>query len=281
MKAMQKFSLILLAFLVLHTPDASALTVVTHFVGGVPPAHAAGTGNLADIVKAAARIWESAYLDSGTLTLFYGWAPVGDAGTHSLVEQGGNPNREITGTILFDNSGAVSFYLDPTPDTNEEYRRRTEEHQNLGGGFINVARLYRDPVGDAAGHVDLLSVAMHEIGHALGMGLSNIAFFTSLGQGEIRISGDLPFAGTVIPLASNNAGFTSHFDALEISYGSVMTGVCGDERRLPSVLDILANAQVSGFKIVNLTAPDAPSRGPGSPGIGRAEPIAIMQRSAR
>jgi hypothetical protein len=110
------------------------------------------------------------------------------------------PNREITGIILFDNSGSVKFYLDPTPESNEEYRRRTEEYQDLGGGMINVARLYSAPTGEAAGHTDLLSVALHEIGHALGMSAANLSFIQNAQRGTIRISDALPSAGTIIPL---------------------------------------------------------------------------------
>ncbi len=56
----------------------------------------------------------------------------------------------------------------------------------------------------------------------------------------------------MVPLAINGSGVTSHIDAVRVTYGAVMAGVCGDERRLPSGLDILANAQISGFEIAVL-----------------------------
>lgn len=279
MKAIQKLSLIVLALCFLYASDASALTIVTDFIGGNPPANAVGGGNLIDIVNAAARMWESAYSDTTTITIHFGWAPIGQAGNHTLVEQGGTTNREITGIILFDNSGAESFFLDPTPESNEEYRRRTEEYQDLGGGLVNVARVFSSPVGDAAGHIDLLSVAVHEIGHAMGMCAANAAFIATAAQGVIRISGDLPYAGTVIPLASNNAGITSHIDAMQVAYGAVMQGIGGDERRIPSELDILANAQISGFTLANPNAqPPNPSRVSPARGTDRIKMLAPTRR---
>jgi len=277
MKVIRRHFLTMLVLVILHSPAASALTVLTHCIGGTPPANAAGAGVLTDIVNAAARMWESAYGDPSVITLYFGWAPVGDAGTHTLIEQGGDPNREVVGTILFDNTGAVSFFLDPTPYASEEYRRRTEASQDLGAGLINVSRLYDNPVGAAAGRIDLLSVALHEIGHAMGMSLANRAFSPYIGEGGIGIMADLPFAGTYIPLAANRAGYTSHFDVLQLDYGSVMSGICGDERRLPSALDILANAQVSGFKLVNLKAPEFPSRPAAPRGVGHAQPGVLWQ----
>ncbi len=236
-----------------QAPEAAALTVVTHFIGGSAPGNAAGGGNLVDIFSAAARRWESAYGDDFTLHIYYGWAAVGDAGTHTLIEQGGEPHREIIGTILFDNSGAVSFFLDPTPDADEEYQRRTEEHQDLGAGFVNVARILGMPRGEALGRCDLLSVAMHEIGHALGLSARNARFGDEAGAGFLLVREGLPHAGTEIPLASNKSGVVPHIDAQRVAYGSLMAGVGCDERRYPSGLDILANAQISSFAYPNLS----------------------------
>jgi hypothetical protein len=233
-------------------PSASAMTIVTRFIGGAIPANAVGGGNLSDIVNVAAGMWESVYSDSITLTIYYGWGDINEAGTHTLIEQGNQPNREISGLVMFDNSGSTSFYLDPTPNSNEEYKQRTEEYQDLGGGQINVARLFSQPFGDAAGHIDLLSVALHEIGHAMGLCAANPSFMAQSGSGYINISASFPFAGTAAPLAANHSGIVPHFNPVEILYGCLMSGINADERRIPSELDIVANAQVSEFTIQSL-----------------------------
>ena len=244
----KRILLLAIMFLGINVLDASALTIVTRSIGGAAPANIAGGGNLDDIVNAAAKIWESAYSDSLVLTIYYGWGPSGDAGTH-MVQEMDSTGREISGLITLDNSGRTPLYLDPTPNSNEEYRRRTEEYQDLGSGYVNVARIFSSPSGSAAGRIDLLSVVIHEIGHALGMSSGNARFRAQSPNGILTVSQSYPFAGSIIPLAYNNSGIVPHFDTSEMVYGSVMSGVNGDERRLPSQVDILANAQISGFSL--------------------------------
>ena len=249
----KKLAVLVAVFILISVSESSAMTIVTRFIGGTPPANTSGTGNLTDIVNTAACMWESVFADPVTVTLDYGWSSIPDAGNHIAIGFNEEGNQEIAGMLLFDNSGATPFFLDPTPDLNEEYQQSNVEYQDFGGRLINVARIFRQPDITAAGYVDLLSVVLHEIGHAMGMSIGNHSFALESTDGIILFSERLPFAGTMAPLASNNSGFISHFDVTKVAYGCLMSGINADERRIPSELDIVANAQVSGYTVLSLT----------------------------
>ncbi len=255
----------LFAVLLASFGSALALNIEGNFVGGQQLGPSIGAGSIVDIFRAAADTWELAIRDDFTVTFDFGWGAE-PGGTHTLLAQGGTPNRETHGLILvnpqvFADGSFATLFLDPTPTQNEEFANYSERTQDLGGGPVNVERRFSAPLGDPSVlFQDLFTMLAHEIGHGLGISNANASFIAESGDGNITVTEPLPFAGTTIPLASNIFGVTSHID-LSGEVGPLMGGWGSNDRLLPSSIDILANAQLSGFRELNLDLQPVPEPG--------------------
>ena len=226
----------------------AGLIIHATFVGGDAPSDMAGGGNLIDIFDAAASFWEAAFTDPKdhwVVNIQYQWGPVNGNGQFRTTAQGGDPHRIESGTITFDNSGRTPFFADPTPRDNSEYTQYTQGHFDTPEGPLIISRVYSGATGDAAGRVDLLSIAEHELGHALGLSLDNTG-----ASSPIIVTAPLPFAGVMIPSVG-----TDHLDIVGALMGLIQ--LPGD-RYLISPVDVLAEAQISQFGDPNLNPYSVP-----------------------
>ncbi|MES2314391.1 MAG: hypothetical protein V4524_00430 [Patescibacteria group bacterium] len=262
---MKTITRILVALVFIMLTERAEAQINLIYIGGTPPTNSVGKGSLTNIVPYAVKVHTNSVRDFQPGTLYYGWTNIG-GGQHTLLVQGGTPNRETVGILYFNNDNDpkhLSWFLDETPELNEEYTNYTEEVvTNLGGGTINATRCFRGPSDDT--HIDLLTTAMHEVGHFRGLAAPNYSFIAESADGYIDITAPRPYAGAHIPLQFNNSGVTPH-----IAYVSDRTLMSGSfspgERVFPSDLDTIAMAQLCGYTNVSL----------GLPGINLDIPITL------
>jgi hypothetical protein len=231
-------------------PARADLIINANFAGGSPPANMVGGGDLVTIFNTAISYWEAAFKDPSdqwVVNLQYQWAPSGPNAQFVLDSQGGTPHRIQSGTITFNNNGSTPWFADANPLDNSHYTQYQENSWQEPTGVLNVGRSFTGPIGDAVGRIDLLTIAEHEIGHALGLASDN----TDSPKGDIIVTPPRPFPGLMI--------LTIGGDHLAQST-AVMGGLFSprDERVLISGLDVLAEAEISQFDTPNLDPFPAP-----------------------
>ncbi len=241
----------------------AGLRITTIFVGGNPPPDSAiaGGGSFQAIVETAARKWEKVFSNERGdwhLTVEYGWTnalSIGYTyGFERLLAQGGKPVRSTRARIMFNNtatpSGAFPWYADPTPNNNSEYKTYSTYRGELidqdyqpSGKFINIGRVFSDAKGAAAGRIDLLTLAMHEIGHALGLDLDYDGYQRQRNGSFLAVTPPRPFSDCFVSLSLAGA---DHVEVNESSALMVPEPKAG-WRVFPSAVDALALGQLSSF----------------------------------
>ncbi|QDT70025.1 hypothetical protein MalM25_29690 [Planctomycetes bacterium MalM25] len=217
------------------------------------PESAVGEGDLQAIVRAAADTWESLIGDDHTLVLHYGWYPTtgfSNSAFHVAGAFGGVPLRQFTGSLAFNSDEAFfPMYLDPTPESSEEFLLSRRDYVDLGAGQVESARWYTATTPEASRRNDVYTAALHEIGHALGLTESS-AFLNETFDADIDILSG-PFAGSSIPVVSTHLEQNGPL----LSYRARNVG----ERRGITQVDLLAVCQISSFEDCRyeLTSPEA------------------------
>jgi hypothetical protein len=126
----------------------------------------------------------------------------------------------------------------------------------LGSGTVNDGRVFTQATGDAQGRTDLLTIAEHEIGHALGLSVDNLAFQEQVPANELLITPPRPSAGGAVFMV------TDHIQQLFAPSALMVNFLEPGERKLISGLDVLVDAQLSQFASPNLDPYAVPEPGP-------------------
>lgn len=169
---------------------------ITHNGRFAAPGPLEGGGTLEGVFNAAAQMWQAVLRDDRTFNITVGWTSDFNNSTIAAAEACCDQFNEI---VL---NNRIRTFVDPTPDANEEFGGFAERLADLGGGLINIGRGFTSAPG-LFGAIDLLSTALHEIGHVLGNPFDDVD-----PPGGFLVS-DGPFAGTTIP-CFREFGFCTH-----------------------------------------------------------------------
>jgi hypothetical protein len=240
------------------TPSAMALTIIRqhippgepfefdglHIKAGLASNNSIGEGSLIEVFHAAADIWEQAIKDDHTVTIQFGWSPLPlGGGVHYVRSQSGPPNRVTEAIIYFDNNGSTVWFLDSTPYKHSEYSTLVECYTDTKEGRVNSGRVLSGDISSPRA-LDLLTIAKHEIGHALGLSTWNAQWISKNAAKGIRLTSPRPYSGFVIPI-----DIEGHLRL----HGALMDrSLLPGQRKLISVIDVLVIAEMGEFSDLNL-----------------------------
>lgn len=236
---------------------------------GKNPSYDPNGARLSSIMNAAARIWEDVLPGAGTyeIDVFYDDLDNGTLGQWSY-QFGGDNNLRIDPTPRTATGAVRNWFLDPTPMENEEFNlsgadfpgalfykdlTRVQKANFAGsppdlmevgfGGPLNTAGLPNSVFSgaDPSNAFDMLSVALHELGHELGIESSSLE-----SSWDVRPQWIAGTTGVEIDAISGDHGHIAAPSALMFS------GIAVGQRVLPSAIDIFAVADDEDYDVVDL-----------------------------
>ena len=268
------------ALLCCAVSPAQAINIVTTYnpggAGAVNPAFDNGATQLDAIFNAVEAYYEDIFEEGGhTLTINFWYTDLagGLLGDHDFISADGN-NRENVANIKIDTrvgtGGALqSYFFDATPTENEEFNMTQTLWRDIGA--VNQADWYNftNPIpdtfevgftgtatgGGAVGNIDMFTLVLHEVGHALGLSGASPG-----SQNEAGVDGDYDFdpnfvfgAALAADTVDQATDFLGHLDGNNMLMFPNLGGA--GNRKLPSHTDLMAMAAGNQYLIL-----DAPRR---------------------
>lgn len=193
---------------------------------------------------------------SVTQTIDVSWLGLGG----NTLAQGGTgwtgSNQLVGGILRWDNDGSSTFFVDLTPGLNEEFTASGNDTRTIdfGGIDVNVEdRWYANFINsDAGNNSDMLSVAIHEMLHALGV-LGAYPPYANLdvgGDGDLDLFAEGNFFE--VSYSGGHTTFTLSWDGPGSLGGNYYPNVIGPSivtgtRGLLTDIDALLLANMHGF----------------------------------
>lgn len=252
---MKKTTTLTLLSLILAISPASALTIKPDFsmLGKITQDGTPDGTDVTELVKSNINVaiasWEAAILKDFDLEIAFTFADLtaeSAVGLHTLLEEDANTNFIKKSKIEFDLTSQTNWFFDPTPYSNEEFDDIVDFDQD-GDGVIEGREGVAIAGKGAVDKWDFLSVAKHELGHALGLSGDGTLYAAERADGDIDIDAALMSALTTIPITGTHFDGNATVNGVPNLFDRALMAVPGfdrGERSTQSDADILAIASV-------------------------------------
>ena len=226
--------------------------------------------NLQTIMGFVEDFWEDHIQDTHTLTVNYWYEDISSLAKHDLVAQSGG--RETEANVRFDtikDGVERPWWFDPTPTDDSEFNMAQTLWRDLSptqatDWYSDFAVSSEVPFTFETGYAgnvpggsplanqwDIVTSAIHEVGHALGLSGANTAAQAETGDKDYDFNPDFVFGATFSVETDNDPDQPGADNGLDIGHlENPNAGMSGGQaamgrRRLPSHTDFFALASSS------------------------------------